>query len=193
MTPLTLESKIEAILFWKGEPINIGGLMKATGEGEDAVKVALQTLEQTLQGRGVTLIYKDDEVMMATAPSTSALIEKLTKEELAKDIGKAGLETLSIVLYRSPVTRREIDWIRGVNSTFILRNLLIRGLVLRVENEKDARSFLYKPTFELLSYLGIKKIEQLPNYENARRELEVFEKEKQGNDFNSDEYHAATS
>jgi segregation and condensation protein B len=75
-----------------------------------------------------------------------------------KDLGKAGLETLSIILYQGPISRAEIDYIRGVNSNFILRNLLIRGLIERVENPHDQRSFLYKPTLELISYLGLSKI-----------------------------------
>ena len=97
-----------------------------------------------------------------------------TKEELSRDIGKAGLETLSIIIYRGPISRREIDYIRGVNSTFIIRNLLIRGLVEKVQAEKDQRSFLYKPTLELLSFLGVRNFEELPDYAAVRVELEKF-------------------
>ena len=94
-------------------------------------------------------------------------------------MGRAGLETLSIILYKGPINRREIDYIRGVNSNFILRNLLIRGLVERVQNTDDARSFLYKPTFEVLSFMGISKIEDLPEYVEVRREVEeIIEQEK---------------
>ncbi|HEY4498607.1 MAG TPA: SMC-Scp complex subunit ScpB, partial [Candidatus Paceibacterota bacterium] len=121
-------------------------------------------------------VRKEDEVMLGTAPELSELIQTLTKEELSKDLGKAGLETLSIILYFGPITRSEIDYIRGVNSTFVLRTLLIRGLIERVQNKADQRSFLYKPTFELLSHLGIKDIQHLPEYKVARNELEAFRK-----------------
>jgi len=113
--------------------------------------------------------------MLGTAPEMGELIEALIKEELSKDLGKAGLETLSIVLYRGPISRSKIDYIRGVSSTFILRNLLVRGLVERVSNPDDQRSFLYKPTFELLSYLGISRIEDLPEYDAVKQELESFQ------------------
>jgi hypothetical protein len=104
----------------------------------------------------------------------SSLIKDLTKEELTRDLGKAGLETLSIVLYQGPISRREIDYVRGVNSNFILRNLLVRGLVEKIENPKDQRSFLYRPSFDLLSYLGISRTDDLPEYANVKKELEVF-------------------
>ena len=67
--------------------------------------------------------------MLGTAPQMSATVETLTKEELMKDLGKAGLETISIILYKGPISRAEIDYIRGVQSNFILRNLLVRGLI----------------------------------------------------------------
>jgi segregation and condensation protein B len=139
-------------------------------------------LEAVLKGRGLTLVQTDEEVMLGTAKELSPLIEKLTKDELSRDLGKAGLETLSIILYQGPITRAEIDYIRGVNSQFIVRNLLIRGLVERVENPKDARSFLYKTTLELLSHLGISKIEDLPEYEAVRKEIESFKENAVNND-----------
>jgi len=119
-------------------------------------------------------VRTNDDVMLGTTKEMSSTIEKLTKEELVRDLGKAGLETLSIVLYQGPISRADIDFIRGVNSQFILRNLLIRGLVERVENPKDARSFLYKTTLSLLAHLGITKIEELPEYSQVRDDIETF-------------------
>lgn len=179
---MTLDAKIESILFWKAEPISISKIAKILEISEEEVKGAIENLEKNLQGRGLALVMKDDEVTLRTAPEMSGVIEKLTKEELSRDLGKAGLETLSIILYQGPISRKEIDYIRGVNSNFIVRNLLVRGLIEKVENPKDQRSFLYKPTFELLSFMGISKIEDLPEYATVKKELEVFsateEKEK---------------
>lgn len=172
---MDLSAKIEAILFFKSEPVNISWLAKLFGKSEGEVKDALGQLEQVLAGRGVILILKEDEVRLGTSPEMGAIIEALVKEELAKDLGKAALETLAIVLYRGPVTRSQIDYIRGVNSTFILRHLLVRGLVERVPNPKDARSYLYKPTFDLLSFMGISTREDLPQYTEVVDGLKVFE------------------
>ncbi|MDD5164990.1 MAG: SMC-Scp complex subunit ScpB [Candidatus Pacebacteria bacterium] len=188
---MNLSQQLEAILFWKAEPVTFKKLAQllsiektdlpaqaGTTEGvkvtEEQIKVGLIELEKTLQGRGLSLVQTDTEVMLGTAKELSPLIEKLTKEELTRDLGKAGLETLSIILYQGPISRADIDYIRGVNSQFIVRNLLIRGLVERVDNPKDARSFLYKTTLDLLAHLGISKIEELPEYEKVRADIESF-------------------
>ena len=149
-------------------------LVKALSASESEIKDSLKILDERLKERGVAVIFKDDEVSLRTAPEASELIEKLSKEELTKDLGKAGLETLSIILYQGPISRREIDYVRGVNSNFILRNLLIRGLVEKIDNPKDQRSYLYRPTFDLLSFLGVSRIEDLPEYAPVRKEIEAF-------------------
>ena len=169
---MELPHLIESILFFKGEPVTVERLSEITGRKTDEVEEAINVLEKELVNRGVVLMRKGDEVMLGTRSEAGPTIERLIKEELHRDLGRAGLETLSIILYLGPVPRSEIDYIRGVNSSFIIRNLLIRGLVERTENPKDKRSFIYKPTFELLSYLGIKKTEDLPEYETLKQELE---------------------
>ena len=173
---MDLISTIEALLFFRGEPTSIKRLADITEETEESVLEAIENLSLSLSERGIVLLKKDREVMLGTNPKLGPIIERLVKEDLHKDLGKAGLETLSIILYLSPVPRSRIDYIRGVSSTFIIRNLLVRGLVERVENPLDRRGFLYRPTFELLSYLGIEKIEDLPEYQTAREELISREK-----------------
>jgi len=177
MTPeqnLPLAAQIEAILFWKAEPVSIKKLAQLLDTDVKTVREGLLALETILQGRGVTLVQTEDDVMLGTSKELSPLIEKLTKDELTRDLGKAGLETLSIVLYQGPIARADIDYIRGVNSQFILRALLIRGLVERIDNPKDARSYLYKPTLDLLSHLGVSKIADLPEYDKVRADITAF-------------------
>lgn len=174
---MELDAQIEALLFWKAEPISAKRLVQILKKDPKEIEQALLKLEQRLAGRGLCLVYKEDAVTLATSPENAEMIEALTKEELIKDLGKAGLETLSIVIYRGPVSRSEIDYIRGVNSNFILRNLLVRGLVERVTKPGDERSYLYKPTFDLLAHLGVKKVEDLPEYTQMREEIELSQKE----------------
>ncbi len=171
---VNIDKKIEALLFFKGEPISIKKLSSILDIKKDEVKEGIAILRDRMKG-GVVLLEKDDEIMLATAPEYSSLIEGIMKDELQKDLGKAGLETLSIVLYLGPITRSRIDYIRGVNSNFILRNLMVRDLVEKIPNSQDQRSFLYKPAFSLLSYLGINKIEDMENYEQTRKSIEEFE------------------
>ncbi|MCH8888827.1 SMC-Scp complex subunit ScpB [Patescibacteria group bacterium] len=178
---MRLEQLIEALLFFKGEPMKINELVKLTKNNESDVKWAVVNLGKNLDGRGVVLMEKDGEVALGTSPEASETIEEMRQIELSRDIGKAGLETLAIVIYKGPVARSEIDYIRGVNSTFTLRNLMIRGLVERKANPTDARGFLYKPTLELLAFLGVGSMEDLPRYLEVEQELETFVSEFQNN------------
>jgi len=171
---MNLDSQIEAILFFKSEPVAIKRLAELLKVREDTVNEALKILEDKLLERGVTLVRNEGEVMLGTAKEASDLIAGIQKDELSRDLGKAGLEVLSIVLYKGPISRPDIDYIRGVNSSFILRHLLVRGLIDRVPNPLDARSYLYKPTFDLLTHLGLSKVEALPEYETMKEKVETF-------------------
>lgn len=171
---MSLDALIEAILFFKNEPISTEELSKYTETSKKDVRDALDVLAQRLSG-GMRLMENDEAVQLVTAGEAASVIEKIRKDDLVKDLGKAGAETLAIILYKGPITRSELEYIRGVNSTFILRNLLIRGLIERISNPKNQRSFLYKPTFELMSYLSIQKLEELPEYENFQKELAAFQ------------------
>ncbi len=170
---MKLDTQIESILFWKGEPTTLPELCRILKVTSSEVKTALQGLRVKLEGRGIVLIETEQEIALATAPIIHELIEQLRKEELSKDLGKAALETLSIILYKSSVSRRDIEYVRGVNSTSILRSLLIRGLVERVQDDVDERQFLYRATVELYSLLGITRAEDLPEFVEVRKELDA--------------------
>ena len=130
---MNIEKKIEAILFWKGEPMSRKKLGEILKVGQIEINEAIEKLKENLKDRGIVLQENGNparphdnsgaggEITFATAPEFSSLIENLQKEELNKDLSKASLETLSIVLYKNGVSRAEIDYIRGVNSSFTLR------------------------------------------------------------------------
>lgn len=180
-----LENLIEAVLFHRAGSMKKKDLAKLLEVKSEDIEEAVAKLKQNLLGRGVSLALLGDEIMLRTSPETSGVIEQITKEELSKDLGKAGLETLSIILYNHPISTREIEYIRGVKSSFILRNLTMRGLVERITNPKDSRSYLYKPTFETLGFLGVNEVSDLPEYTKTKNELEQFviqQEEQQDND-----------
>lgn len=174
---MKLESQIEAILFYKNEPLTIKELSKLLEKNEKEIKEALQNLASSLQNRGICLIMTEDEVSLATALEMKNLIEQIAKDEMSREIGKAGLETLAIILYNGSVSRREIDYIRGVNSSFILRNLCVRGLVERETDSKDQRIFKYRSSLNLLAYLGIKKVDELPEFDMFRKNMTEIKKD----------------
>src|ERR1035437_1636046 len=126
---MNLEQKIEAILFWKGEPMSRKKLSEILKVGVIETNEAIEKLKENLKDRGTVLTEKENEIMLGTAPELSKLFEDLQKDELNTELSKASLETLSIVLYKDGVSRAEIDYIRGVNSSFTLRALSVRGLV----------------------------------------------------------------
>lgn len=169
---LNLESKIESLLFYKGQPVSFKELSSSFGVGQEEIKKALGDLQNSLLGRGITLVLGENEAMLGTNKQMSEFFENLRKEELSKELSRASLETLSIVLYKGKVLRSEIDYIRGVNSTYILRNLAVRGLVDKISDPKDSRVSLYTPSLELLSSLGVSSINELPDYENVLKTLE---------------------
>ena len=175
----SLESKIEAVLFFKNEPVSIGELSKWLGEKSESVKESISHLSDSYKERGIVLVRDGENVSLGTHPSLSSLIENLQKEELSRDLGRAGLETLAIILYKGPVSRREIDHIRGVNSGYILRHLLVRGLIERADPSTTlgaGRSYSYKTTLKLLEYLGVTQREDLLEYESAFKKIEEFVK-----------------
>lgn len=182
------DSKLEAVLFFLGEPVKKKKLVELLNISSDELETAAQKLSLNLTGRGLSLINTDEAFELRTSSDAAALIEKVTKEEYTRDLGKAGAETLATVLYRGPIAKRDIDYIRGVNSAFILRNLMIRGLIERVINKKDARSFIYKPTTELLAHLGVTNSEELPEYQKVQEEIESFSRKEEGESGIKNEY-----
>jgi segregation and condensation protein B len=179
---MKLESKIEGLLFYKGEDMSVRKLSDVFGVSIDEVEESLGKLKESLEDRGIILIRKDDSVTLGITTELAPLIESIRKDEITKEISKASLETLSIILYKNGVSRSEIDYIRGVNSSFIVRNLLVRGLIEKIADEKDTRRMLYRPTFDALSYMGITSIEQLPNYTTVQTELSSVINQKPNND-----------
>ena len=161
---MTVESKIEGIRFSRAEPASIKELAKILKVDESTINEALASLGTSLSSRGIVLVRTERDVTLGTHPELGELLEAIRKEELNKELTKASLETLSVILYKNDATRSDIDYIRGVNSSFILRNLEVRGLVDKKTDPNDARRYLYSPTLYTLAYLGIKSAIELPNF-----------------------------
>lgn len=159
---LTPPAALEALLFASGEPFEKKQLAKLLGISSEKLTIALSALEDSLKGHGLTLIETETDVELRTAPEASDIIKKLRENELARDLGKGSLETLAVVAYQHGVSRGEIDWVRGVNSSASLRTLLMRGLIEGREDPQDKRRVRYVLTTEALAHLGITRIQDLP-------------------------------
>jgi segregation and condensation protein B len=167
-------SIIEAFLFSEGGPIRKTRLMQLTNMNAAELEQTLQELSARLTG-GLTLVQNETEAALVIAAGASSAVKEAQRKELGDEIGEAGLEVLSIILYRGPSTRAQIDYIRGVNTSSTMRNLLSRGLIERVGNPLDGREYIYRPTTELMAYLGVKTLTELPDFEKISTELKQFE------------------
>jgi len=174
-----IDNLIEAVLFVSGEAVTIKKLCEICGAGKEDAERAVSQLENRLLGTGLKILQKEDLVSLVTAPEATLAVETFIKEEVIGELSKAGLETLTIVAYQHPVSRSQVDYIRGVNSSFTLRNLIMRGLVERIEHKQvgstgspqAARGYLYRPTLEFMKFLGITSFTQLPEYDTFRERL----------------------
>jgi segregation and condensation protein B len=172
------QAELEALLFYYGEAISVKKIAKIIGVKEEEVRQLLDLLEAALKGnpeRGLQLIRNEDEIQLATKPEFQSIGQQLTQDEFKEELTPASLETLSIVAYLGPITRMMIDYIRGVNSSFTLRSLLIRGLVERDFQPDKANVYEYRASFDFLKHLGLGRREDLPEYEKYKDILSKFE------------------
>jgi len=162
---------LEAVLFAAGESISKKRLATLLGISPDELRRAALALRDSLEDSGLALIEAGEDLELRTAPEAAGVIQKLRESELSRDLGKAGLETLAIILYKNGATRGEIDWVRGVNSTAALRSLALRRLVNRMEDEHDRRRIRYTPTVEALAHLGVSSVRELPECDELAKDL----------------------
>lgn len=177
MEEIDIKSCLESLLFVAGEPMSFSKLSKVLEEKEEVIRAAAETLAADYQARrgGLRLLLNDDRLQMITAAENADAVEKLLKVDIEGDLSRSALETISIVAYRGPISRAEIEEIRGVNTSFTLRQLAIRGLVEKIDNPRDARAYLYQLSFDFLRHLGVEKVEDLPQYKDLREKELISE------------------
>jgi len=150
----------------------LAGLTKSDKDKTiQAIKELMNDYNQ--YNRGVAIQKIGDKVQMVTGPDNAKMIQNFIKEETTGELRRPSLETLTIVAYRGPITKAELEQIRGVNCSIILRNLLIRGLIEGKENKKNMQ-MVYNITFDFLKFLGLNQQSELPDYEklNSSESLE---------------------
>lgn len=162
----SLKSKIESLLFISNQPFTFKKLADLTQSDKDKVKQAVDELieDYNQEDSGVSVAKIEDKVQMVTGADNSKLVADYIKEETTGELSRASLETLTIVAYRGPITKAELEQIRGVNCSVILRNLQMRGLVESKEDKNKMQS-VYNITFDFLKFLGLNQQSELPDYE----------------------------
>ena len=163
LTDRELLKIVEGLLFVASEPVTINHLAGAIECSETKIETALQQLQETCRERGIRLQQLGKKVQLVSAPELADHIERFLGLSVSSKLSPAALEALSIVAYQQPVTRPEIEAIRGVNSDGVLRTLLNKGLVEEVGRlDTVGHPTQFGTTFEFLRYFGLEKIEDLP-------------------------------
>ncbi len=168
-----LKSQILSILFVASKPVTLKELVETLEIDETQIKQAVGELVSQNQNSGIILLAHNNKLQLASNPDNSAPVKKFLSLELREKLTDASLETLAIILYKQPVSKAEIENIRGVNSQYSIRHLLIRGLIEKIPSPSDRRMQLYKTTLELMQHLGIKDIKELPDFEELTKNIEL--------------------
>ncbi len=162
---MSLAAKIESLLFVSAEPLSVRvltRLLDAKTSEVEAVLADLQKKYRQATDSGMIIVKGADSYQMVTSPKCAAVVAEFLKSDLSGELTEPSLETLTIVAYRGPITKAELEQIRGVNCSLILRNLQMRGLITRQENKNGL--IFYEVTPEFVKYLGVSAVQDLPDY-----------------------------
>lgn len=166
-----LESKIESLLFIVAKPLSVKKLVEFLDAKSKDVEAALESLARRVNSAesGVRLVRSGNDVQLMTSPDHTKLVRDFVKEEVTGELTKPQLETLTVIAYRQPITKPELEQIRGVNCSLILRNLMIRGLI-ETEESKEKFGSVYRVTHDFLRFLGLTNVKELPDYEKLHKD-----------------------
>ncbi|MFA6028010.1 MAG: SMC-Scp complex subunit ScpB [Patescibacteria group bacterium] len=173
---MKLKQQLESVLFVCSKFLKKSKLKEILNCKEEELKAALAELSKEYETResGLALMQDGDRVQMITSPQCSEIVRQYIKDERTGELTRPSLETLAIISYRGPITKADIEMIRGVNCSLILRNLMIRGLVAERQDKKKGVP-VYQVTFEFMQHLGLKELKELPDFEKLNRELKLGE------------------
>lgn len=163
-----LAKQLEALLFTAGEAVSLKDLGELTHETPENVSSALQEIDIAIAESGISLMLTDTHAQMVTSKTVAAFLAQFSAPD-DTTLSKAALETLSVIAYRGPISRIDIDVLRGVDSRRMTRQLLLRGLIRQIRASGQAA--LYEITEEFLAHMGITKKEELPHYRELEEQL----------------------
>ncbi len=154
---------MEAMLFVADEPQTLGNLARAAGVSDTAARRALERLAADYEARGLRVMEDGQRYQLVSAPQYAAFVDQMLGSGPSQRLSRAALETLTIIAYRQPCTRAEIEAIRGVNSDKLVSTLEQRGLIDNVgQSEGPGKAKLYRTTMKFFEHFGIRSAKELP-------------------------------
>jgi segregation and condensation protein B len=173
---MNLKAQLESLLFVSIKPLALKELAAALNLKNKEVEDALDALAEDYQksGSGLTLIKNNNHYQLTTSSEQAALVKDFLKSETSGELSQPSLEALTIIAYRGPISKLELEKIRGINCSLIIRNLLIRGLI-EEKFEKNKQENYYTVSLDFIRFLGLGEISQLPDYPKLHRAEEINE------------------
>ena len=165
----TQTAKLQAVLFTSGAPVTKKRLMSVLPCRGDELEQLLKELRSTLQNSGLDIIDDGTKVALATSPDMREYITQLQQEDRTAPLSQASQETLAIIVYGGPIAKTDLDFLRGVNTQYTVRRLMIRALIQESKVEKGR---MFTVTVDLLRHLGVRTITELPEYESIRKSIQ---------------------
>lgn len=167
----SLRSKIESLLFISAKPMTAAALADILKAGrKEIIESADELLDDYKNKLGGVRIIKDGvKYQMVSAPENGKVVQEFIKDETSGELSRPSLEALTIIAYRGPVSKIDLDRIRGVNCALILRNLLIRGLI-EAKFERKKNETYYGATFDFIRFLGLSEVKDLPDYQRLHQD-----------------------
>lgn len=179
MSDIEKIAALEAILFASGESVPIKDIAEALEITEEELLGLFEKLKEKYSESGIRAIRIDDELQLSTKKEYYEYVRRVTEPKRNTPLSHAALEVLSIVAYKQPVTRSQIDYIRGVDSSSSLSRLIMCGLIEQSgTSDAPGRPSLYSTTKEFLRVFGMENLEELPDLGELEKELETEEAEQ---------------
>lgn len=166
---MNIQSQIESLLFISAKPMSKKQLAELIKQEEKEIELACEALVEDYKKseRGIQIVKNGSNYQMVSSPANAEILQEFVKDETTSELSRPSLETLTIIAYRGPVSKIDLDRIRGVNCSLILRNLLIRGLI---ESKSEKEETYYSVTFDFIRFLGVNDVKELPDYEKLHKD-----------------------
>ena len=170
---MSLKAQIESLLFISSKPLTVSDLTKFLKTDKKELEKVLLDLQSDYHESesGLQLISNNNKYQLTTSSANSDLVRDFLQQEISSELSQPSLETLTIIAYRGPVSKIDLERIRGVNCSLILRNLLMRGLI--EEQKSHSEQKIYNVTLDFLRYLGVEDLKQLPNYDQLNKDQTI--------------------
>lgn len=166
-----MKSQIESLLFVSAKPVSVKQLSELLGKpAKDIERGADELMEEYKNsGKGIQIIKNEKKYQLVSSSENADLVKEFVKDETTGELSRPSIETLTIIAYRGPISKIDLDRIRGINCSLIIRNLLLRGLI-EAKTDKEKNETYYTVTLDFIRFLGINDVGELPDYEKLHKD-----------------------